>query len=198
VRLYPRDEEKQDSAVTEFWSHLLVPNNPSSTATLARFDGLRPLVPWLIRVFQNWHISRLRHHGDAGPLPEDDLAAALPAEADGRWHEAFCLAAREWLAGLSDNELLLLGLRMRYRLSQREVAQTLGVHEGTISRQTTHLRDRCLEVIGQQLLTQGWTGDDLGGYVLNEMGHLLTDEPRLSADALSSLLAHKKGKAEEK
>ena len=78
------------------------------------------------------------------------------------------------------------------------MAQTLGVHEGTISRQTTHLRDRCLEVIGQQLLAQGWTGDDLGGYVLNEMGHLLTDEPKLSADALSGLLARKKGKAEAK
>ena len=25
VRLYPRDEERQDSAVTEFWSHLIVP-----------------------------------------------------------------------------------------------------------------------------------------------------------------------------
>lgn len=192
VRLYPRDEERQDSAVTEFWSHLLVADHADSLPTLARFDGLRPLVPWLIRVFQNWHISQLRHHGGAGPLPEDDLAAALPAEADGRWHEAFCLAAQEWLSGLTDNELLILGLRMRYRLSQREVAQTLGVHEGTISRQTTHLRDRCLEAIGQQLIAEGWSGDDLSAFVFNEMGHLLTDEPRLSADALSGLLAARK------
>jgi hypothetical protein len=124
-------------------------------------------------------------------LPEDDLTAALPAQADGRWHEAFCLAAREWLGELADNELLILGLRLRYRMSQREVAQLLGVHEGTISRQTTQLRDRCLEAIGKRLLEEGWTGDDLSGFILNEMGHLLMDEPQLSADQLASLLNRK-------
>jgi RNA polymerase sigma factor (sigma-70 family) len=189
VRLYPRNEERQDSAVTEFWSHLLVPDNAGRRPTLARYDGLRPLVPWLIRVFQNWHISQLRHHAGAGPLPDDDLAAALPAEADGRWHESFCSAARDWLGTLAEQELLILGLRLRYRLSQREVAQLLGVHEGTISRQTTQLRDRCLEAISRKLLDEGWTGDDLSGYVLNEMGHLLMDDPHLSADRLASLLA---------
>ncbi len=188
VRLYPRDEEKQESAVSEFWSHLLVADRAGSLATLARYDGLRPLVPWLIRVFQNWHISRLRHH-DAQALTEDDVVSPLPAEADGRWHEAFCLAARDWLGHLGESELLILGLRMRYCLSQREVAHKLGVHEGTISRQTTQLRDRCLETIGKKLLAGGWTGEDLSGYVLNEMGHLLRDEPRLSADHLAGLLA---------
>lgn len=195
VRLYPRDEERQENAVVEFWSHLLVPETQGSLATLARFDGQRPLVPWLIRVFQNWHISLLRHHSHSAvqALPDDDLAAELPAaETNGQWHEAFCLAARDWLGSLQNNELLILGLRLRYRLSQREVAHLLGVHEGTISRQTTQLRDRCLEAIGQQLVAQGWTGDDLSEYVLNEMGSLLMDEPRLSADALATLL-HAKG-----
>src|SRR5439155_1041659 len=60
VRLYPRDEERQDSAVTEFWSQLVVPEAPGRLPTLGRYDGQRPLVPWLIRVFQNWHISQLR------------------------------------------------------------------------------------------------------------------------------------------
>jgi RNA polymerase sigma factor (sigma-70 family) len=191
VRLFPRDEERQESAVTEFWSHLLVPETAGTLPTLARYDGQRPLVPWLIRVFQNWHISQLRHHSGVQTLPEDDLTAALPAQADGRWHEAFCLAAHEWLGELADNELLILGLRLRYRMSQREVAQLLGVHEGTISRQTTQLRDRCLEAIGKRLLEEGWTGDDLSGFILNEMGHLLMDEPRLSADQLASLLNRK-------
>ena len=27
VRLYPRDEEKQDTAVTEFWSNLIAPES---------------------------------------------------------------------------------------------------------------------------------------------------------------------------
>jgi RNA polymerase sigma factor (sigma-70 family) len=190
VRLYPRDEERQDSAVTEFWSHLLVAETPGAVPVLARYDGQRPLVPWLIRVFQNWHISQLRHRADVQPLPEDEVALPLPAaEADGRWHEAFRVAAREFFEELRDGELLILGLRLRYRLSQREVAGLLGVHEGTISRQTAQLRDRCLDHIGRRLVAEGWTGDDLSGFVLNEMGSLLLDEPRLSADHLASLLA---------
>lgn len=193
VRLYPRDEERQETAVTEFWSHLLVPNVAGTLPTLARYDGQRPLVPWLIRVFQNWHISQLRSGAGTQALPEDDLAPALPSGPDDHWHEAFCLAARDWLGELPEGELLILGLRLRYRFSQRDVAQLLGVHEGTISRQTTQLRDRCLEAIGNRLIQQGWTGDDLSGFVLNEMGGLLLDEPHLSADHLARLLA-KKGK----
>jgi RNA polymerase sigma factor (sigma-70 family) len=189
VRLYPRDEERQDSAVTEFWSHLLVSETPGSVPTLRRYDGQRPLVPWLIRVFQNWHISQLRHRANERPLPEDDLALPLPAASDGRWHEAFRLAARAFLEELEEHELLILGLRLRYRMSQRDVANSLGVHEGTISRQTTHLRDRCLESVSQRLVEQGWTGEDLSAFVLSEMGSLLMDEPRLSADHLSALLA---------
>jgi hypothetical protein len=148
----------------------------------------------LIRVFQNWHISQLRRHKGVQPLPEEDVALPLPEEADGRWHEAFCLAAREYLKELTENELLILGLRLRYRMSQRDVANLLGVHEGTISRQTTHLRDRCLEAISRRLVAQGWIGDDLSGFVLNEMGNLLMDEPRLSVDSLAGLLAAR-GKA---
>jgi RNA polymerase sigma factor (sigma-70 family) len=189
VRLYPRDEERQESAVAEFWSHLLVAKTSGSLPVLARYDGQRPLVPWLIRVFQNWHISQLRQRAGVQPLPEDDVALPLPTEADGRWHEAFCLAAREALGELTDAELLILGLRLRYRMSQREVAALLGVHEGTISRQTTHLRDRCLESISRRLLAEGWTGEDLSAYVLSEMGNLLLDEPRLSADRLAGLMA---------
>jgi RNA polymerase sigma factor (sigma-70 family) len=190
VRLYPRDEERQEGAVSEFWSHLLIAPAPGSVPILARYDGQRPLVPWLIRVFQNWHISQLRQRPGMQPLPEDDLALPLPADsADGRWHEAFCLAAREAFQQFTDQDVLLLGLRLRYRLSQREVATLLGVHEGTISRHIAQLRDRCLEHIEQRLLDGGWTGEDLSGLVLTEMGSLLTEEPRLSADHLAGLLA---------
>jgi len=191
VRLYPRDEERQESSVTEFWSHLLVPETPGAVPVLARYDGQRPLVPWLIRVFQNWHISQLRHRAGVQPLPEEDLALPLAAEPDGRWHELFCLAAREALEKLSDTERLILGLRLRYRLSQREVANLLGVHEGTISRQTTHLRDQCLAEISERLLAEGWTGEDLSSFVLNEMGSVILDDPRLAADQLARLLAEK-------
>jgi RNA polymerase sigma factor (sigma-70 family) len=189
VHLYPRNEERQENAVTEFWSHLLVAHSDGALPVLARYDGQRPLVPWLIRVFQNWHVSELRHQSRTQTLPEDDLASPLPAAANGQWHEEFCQAAHECIDQLTEQEILILGLRLRYRMSQREVAQLLGVHEGTISRQTSQLRDRILDHISQRLVAQGWTGDSLEDFVLTELGGLLLGEPRLSADSMTTLLA---------
>ena len=196
ARLYPRDEERQDTAVTDFWGHLCIAETPGSIPVLARFDGQRPLVPWLIRVFQNWHISQLRKHSPTQALPDDDLAMPMPtqSEIEPRWREVFADAARDWLANTPDEEVLLLGLRIRYRLSQREVAQLLKVHEGTISRRTDHLREQCLGHIATQLTEAGWTGDDLFEIIRTEMISLLLDDPRLSVDALAQILA-KKGTA---
>jgi hypothetical protein len=191
VRLYPRDEEKQEAAVSEFWSHLIVSESPGSVPILARYDGQRPLAPWLIRVFQNWHVSQLRSHSGTLALPEDDIALPLPDKGESRWHDAFCVAARDWLATLEEQEILLLGLRWRYRLSQRDISHLFDVHEGTISRQTDRLRDRCLDAIGKKLTIDGWTGDDLQGFVLTELGSLLVDEPRLAADQLTAMLARR-------
>jgi RNA polymerase sigma factor (sigma-70 family) len=191
VRLFPRDQERQDEAVADFWGYLLAGEREGSLPILARYDGQRPLVPWLIRVFQNKHLSELRHRHGMQPLAEDELGERdLPFSDNGheRWYEEFRLAAREWLDGLAEQEVLILGLRLRYRLSQREVATLLGIHEGNISRQTSRLRDHCLEQIGEHLRTLGWTGDDLSGFVFKEMDSLLLDEPRLSADRLAALL----------
>ncbi len=191
VRLFPRNEERQEQAVTDFWGFLLAGERDGSLPVLARYDGQRPLVPWLIRVFQNKHLSDLRQEQGMQALPDEGLEEKdlpFPAQEE-RWHEEFRHAARDWLAGLTDQEVLILGLRLRYRLSQREVAAVLGIHEGNVSRQTARLRDHCLEQIGKHLRELGWTGDDLGEYVLKEMDSLLLDEPRLSADRLAALLA---------
>jgi hypothetical protein len=194
VRLYPRDEEKQDTAVTEFWSNLIAPENADSLPVLARYDGQRPLAPWLIRVFQNWHLSKLRQTSGVTALPDDEIALPMDApkqDGAGRWHDTFVAAAREWLGSLDDDERLLLGLRWRYRLSQREAAKLFNLNEGTLTRRTDKLRDRALESIGGKLVADGWTGTDLEGFVLTELGSLLTDDPRLSADHLGRLLAAK-------
>lgn len=195
VRLYPRDDERQDTAVSEFWSSLIVPESEQSLPVLARYDGRRPLGPWLIRVFQNLHLSKLRHASGVTTLPDEDVAVTMnptPAgDASGRWHEAFVDAARDWLGGIDDDERLLLGLRWRYRLSQREAARLFGLNEGTLTRRTDKLRDRALEHIGARLIAEGWSGDDLEGFILTELGALLTDDPRLSADNLGRLLAAK-------
>jgi hypothetical protein len=134
------------------------------------------------------------------PLPEGDLDEhdlPFPSEDDGRWHEEFRQAAREWLSDLGEQELLILGLRLRYRMTQRQLANLLGVHEGNVSRQTARLRDHCLERIGQRLVELGWTGDDLSQFVLKEMDSLLLDEPRLAADRLAALLAARGKKVPE-
>ena len=194
VRLFPRDPERQEETVAEFWGYLLAGEREGSVPILARYDGQRPLVPWLIRVFQNKHLSDLRHNRIVQALPDDELDERdlhFPPDGDARWHEELRTAAREWLADLSDNEVLILGLRLRYRLSQREVATLLGIHEGNVSRQTDKLRDRCLERIGARLTELGWTGDDLSEFVLKEMDSVLLDEPRLAADRLAALLARR-------
>jgi RNA polymerase sigma factor (sigma-70 family) len=188
ARLYPRDAEKQETAVDEFWSNLIA--SPNGTAILAKYDGQRPLTPWLIRVFQNLHLSKLRRHSSTISLPDDEIAMALPSLSpeDARWHDLFNGAAREWLNSIADSERVLLGLRWRYKLNQRDVAGLLDVHEGTISRQTDKLRDRALDFIGRQLTDAGWIGDDLESYILTELGSLLTDDPRLGAEHLGRLL----------
>ena len=191
VRLYPRDDDRQDQAVAEFWGFLLAGQRDGSPPILARYDGQRPLVPWLIRVFQNKHLSEKRVRPIQG-LPEDELeehALPFPETGDGRWLEEFRTGAREWLDELSDDEVLILGLRLRYRLSQREVAGLLGIHEGNIGRKTDKLSKTCREFVGAHLHRLGWTGDDVGAYVMKEMDSLLLDEPRFSADRLAALLS---------
>ena len=149
VRLYPRNEERQETAVTEFWSNLIVPESENSLPVLARYDGHRPLAPWLIRIFQNWHLSKLRSSSGITALPDEDVAVPMEPVATndpvGRWHELFVQAARDWLGAIDDEERLLLGLRWRYRLSQREAARLFGLNEGTLTRRTDKLRERALE-----------------------------------------------------
>jgi RNA polymerase sigma factor (sigma-70 family) len=188
VRLYPRDIERQENAVTEFFSLVLVAESEKALPILARYDGQRPLTPWLIRIFQNWHISKLRVNSHTQALPDDDVSLPLPAKTETRWHEAFLTAARTWLDELSEQELLLLGMRWRYRFSQRDIAARLKVHEGTISRQTDKLRDHCLQKIGEELTRSGWNGEELEEYILTEMQGVLMDEPRLGIEQLGQLL----------
>lgn len=201
VRLFPHNDERQESAVLEFWGYLLAGQREGSVAILARYDGQRPLVPWLIRVFQNHQISELRANRDDEHLPPEELESEdLPFpsnEANGRWHEEFRESAREWLATLKEQELLLLGLRHRYRLSQRDVAVQLGIHEGNVSRQFTKLSERFDKAIRQSLIESGWMGDDLDEFIRTEMGSLLMEDPRLSADHLASLLAARGGSIDE-
>lgn len=192
VRLYPRNPEKQEQSVAEFWGYLLAGENEGTVPILARYDGLRPLVPWLICVFQNKELSALRRQKGEIALPDEEIGEAdlyLPEDSDARWHDEFRAAAREWFADLGEQEVLLLGLRLRYKLSQREVARLLGIHEGNVTRRIDALSQKCHERIGKSLRDLGWTGEDLFGFIRKEMYTVLLEEPRLAADRLASMLA---------
>lgn len=192
ARLYPRRDSEQEAAVNDFWGHLLVPPTEGSLPILARYDGLRPLVPWLLRVFQNRSISQLRSHRQHAPVLAEDDRLEAPMQSDERsstiWHELFRDAARAWLTSLTDHEIVLLGLRWRYQLSQRETAHLLKVHEGTLSRQIDKLRERCTTEIQQQLEAQGWAEENLQEYILSEMAGVLLDENRLTLASISRRL----------
>jgi len=192
VKLFPGNEERQNSAVNDFWGHLLVSETPGAVPILQRYDAMRPLVPWLITVFQNWQISKLRpRDGRNASLDVDDLLADRdsPSDSTPHWHESFCEAARLWLGQVAEEEdLLLLGLLWRHRLSQREAAKLLRVHEGTISRRVKDLSERCLDYVAAHLRSEGWAGEDLSGFIYSEMASVLFDEPRLSPQYLARLL----------
>ncbi len=193
ARLFPRDEEKQEEAVLDFWGFLLAGQREGTKSILARYDGLRPLVPWLIRVFHNRHLSEMRRgkgevqlteNGDIGAAARDD-----PEGSDSRWHDLFRECARGWLSTLNDDEMLLLGLRLRYKLSQREVARVVGIHEGNVTRRLDGISERAHLLIERDMRELGWGGDDMQGFIRTEMYELLLDEPRLAAGQLAALLA---------
>ena len=192
VRLFPRNEEQQDKAVTEFWGFLLAGEREGSLPILARYDGQRPLVPWLIRVFQNKHLSDLRQRQRHSALPDDDLDERdLPLPTRRRRPLARGVPPGGPRLARGPAGQRSADPRPAPALSPQPARgrQLLGIHEGNVSRQTTKLRDHCLEHIGQRLHELGWTGDDLSDFILKEMDSLLLDEPRLSADRLAALLA---------
>lgn len=192
--LFTGDTTRQEEAVAEFWGFLLTGDGADSEPVLAKYDGRRPLVPWLIRVFHNLHLSRLRKSKHDKSLPEDEADNSYwhaPELSDERWHQEFRLAAQDWIEDLTAQERLLLGLRIRYRLSQRETASFLGIHESNVSRLTDRTRDKFHASMEPKLRQAGWNGDDLAGFIQTEMESLILDSPQLSSDQLAGLLAKK-------
>ena len=193
--LFPGDSPRQEESVAEFWGFLLTGENSDSVPVLAKYDGRRPLVPWLIRVFHNLHLTRLRRKKHSKSLAEDEPDNNsywhAPEVSDERWHQEFRLAAQEWLEGVSDQEILLLGLRIRYKLTQRETASFLGIHESNVSRLTDKVREKFHHWIEPRLREVGWNGDNLASFVQTEMESLVIDSPRLSSNQLAVLISKK-------
>jgi RNA polymerase sigma factor (sigma-70 family) len=189
ARFFPRDEERQASAITDFWSGLLVSTSAEAVPLLERYDGQRPLVPWLIRVFHNAQLSELRRSPGPSVLP-DEVALPVPSD-DNPWRVPFADAAHAWLATLNDEQCLLLGLLWRYGLSQREVASKFGIHEGNISKRLDKLTDQFHAFVAARLEEAGWVSGDLYELVRTELASVLTDAPQLAGERLAGLLHRK-------
>ena len=194
ARLFPGDTARQEDTVAEFWGFLLTGEKETSGSVLEKYDGRRPLIPWLIRVFHNSNLTKLRQSKHDKPLGDDEADEMYwhaPEISDEHWHQEFRLAAQEWLETLSNQEKLLLGLRVRYRLTQREAASFLGIHESNVSRLTDKIRQNFVQMIEPKLLNAGWSGEDMIAFVNTEMETLILDDPRLSSESLAILLAKK-------
>ncbi|VTS06396.1 sigma-70 family RNA polymerase sigma factor [Tuwongella immobilis] len=188
---FPRDPDRQDDKLNTFWGNLILAEREGQTPILERYDGLRPLVPWLITVFDNWIRSEQRPTVRMVQRDEDAPEIAETRDEDSgnsQWHELFGEAAREWLSTLEGRNLLVIGLLWVHQLNQRSVAQLLGVHEGTVTRIRQALKTEADEAIIPVLERNGWTGDDLTPFWGSEMASVLNRDPRLSAQAIRKLL----------
>ena len=117
---------------------------------LGRFRDGAPFRPWLLRIVANEARNRRRSagrrahlalraateqpSGDAAPSPE---AAYLSAEQ----RQQLMAAVNE----LPEGQRTVISLRYFVGLSEREVAETLGVREGTVKSRTSRALDRLRE-----------------------------------------------------
>jgi RNA polymerase sigma factor (sigma-70 family) len=122
-------------------------------AALGRFRPDAPFRPWILRIVANEARNRRRsagrRHGlalrlaedrpseDAAPSPE---AAILAVERRGALLDA--------LAGLSDDDRLVLGYRYFLDLGEAEMAEALGVARGTVKSRLSRAIGRLRMQIG--------------------------------------------------
>jgi len=105
--------------------------------TRLAYDGLRPFLPYLLRIARNVLVDRWRRHGvevpfadplgaGAGLDPEPPSAADAEAVEDLHWR-ALREATQAFLAGMADEERRFVQLRFDEDLPQRDVAERMGV-----------------------------------------------------------------------
>lgn len=108
---------------------------------LARYDATRPFGPWLLRIVANAAADRRRRRRVRQANPISPTAAspdAGPAEETDR--RAFHRALRAALAALPERQRTAVVLFDVEGYSHREVAEILGVPEGTARSDVFHAR----------------------------------------------------------
>ncbi len=191
--VYREDEEARDRAVAGFWGLLLAGGQESTRGPLYRYDGTSPLIPWILTVFHNHLVDearkRPRELGEVPPETPLPDRLELPEAVVRR----FEVRARDWLAGISDREAVVLALIWRHGLSQRQAAELLGKHESNVSRDLRRMREAFHAmtedlVDGDELAVGLNQADAWRACLLREMGHVLGEDPRLAAVRLSRTL----------
>lgn len=191
--VYRENEEARDRAVASFWGLLLAGGPDSVRGPLYRYDGTSPLIPWILTVFHNHLVDetrkRQREMGEVPPETPLPDRLELPEAVVRR----FEVRARDWLAGISDREVVVLALVWRHGLSQRQAAELLGKHESNVSRDLRRMRESFHAmtedlVDGDELATGLNQADAWRACLLREMGHVLGEDPRLAAVRLARTL----------
>ena len=117
---------------------------------LGRFRAGSPFRPWLLQIVANEARNRRRSAGRRAHLAlraatEEPSGGAAPspeaAVLDAQTREALLAAVNE----LPDDQRDVIGLRFFVGLSEGEVADTLGVPQGTVKSRTARALDRLRE-----------------------------------------------------
>lgn len=126
-------------------------------------DG-EPFLPWFHRILRNTCFSHLRKRGRmrqvsvSGVRDEEDgdwelIDEKAPAPSDRMENEERASAFREGISQLSSKDREILTLRHYQELSYREIADSLGIPQGTVMSRLFHarrrLRDRLQNVIDE-------------------------------------------------
>jgi RNA polymerase sigma factor (sigma-70 family) len=120
----------------------------SALKHLGRYDPARPFGPWLMRIVANAAADRRRRRkvrrSDAIPLTAASRRAGPDVEAD---RTGFRDALKDALAELPERQRIAVVLFDVEGYSHREIAETLGVPEGTVRSDVFHARRMLREAL---------------------------------------------------
>ena len=116
---------------------------------IGRFDVGRPFRPWLMRIVSNaaLDLNRRRKVRQAAPLPEH-VESSLPAPDRGTDSVLFRERLREALAGLPERQRVAVVMFDAEGYGHAEIAEVLGVPEGTVRSYVFHARRALRKALG--------------------------------------------------
>lgn len=139
------------------------------------FQEGEPFLPWFHRILRNTCFSFLRSKGRLKPrslsghpagADEDEgdyEIADASSPASGAMQNERVLAFREAWSKLAARDREILSLRHFDELAYKEIADALGIPEGTVMSRLFHARRRLRDALGGSFEDQVGVGDDDGG-----------------------------------